>query len=448
MDFKNFELEFDKDGNLFQPDRLVEAIDVLKEGGFTDVFVFSHGWNNDIAEARKLYEDFFSNVAEIQNSGQIQELNDRKLAVIKLFWPSKKFADEELIPGGGAASVEGSEIDENILKQLDELKTDRVRLGQKEVENPVSSAIVEQAKALLPKLESDEAARTQFVLLLRSMLNPNEAHPDDGSVEFFTEDPQKILEALSEPVLLPSEITNVGGAASVVGGEAAGFVGDLLGGINNGVRRLLNFTTYYKMKERAGTVGRVGLAPALRQIRQKLPEVRIHVIGHSFGGRLVTAAAHALADGITIQTLTLLQAAYSHNGLASKFDGRHDGAFRSLLERAPRPVSGPICITYTHNDKAVGIAYPLASRIARDQAAALGDANDPYGGMGRNGAQHTKETITDIILTKTGAVKNGKPLTFENGKVHNIESSDCIADHGDVANHSVAFLTLTAVATS
>ncbi|MGZ4960775.1 MAG: alpha/beta fold hydrolase [Methylomonas sp.] len=447
MDFKNFELEFDKDGNLFQPDGLAEAIDALKEGGFTDVLVFSHGWNNDMAEANKLYEDFFGNVAEIQNSGQIKELNNRKLAVIKLFWPSKKFADEELIPGGGAASVDESEIDENILKQLDDLKTDTARLGQ-EVENPVSSALVEQAKALLPKLESDENARAQFVLLLRSMLNPNEAHPDDGSVEFFTEDPQKLLEALSEPVLLPTEMTNAGGAASVVEGEAAGFAGDILGGINNGVRRLLNFTTYYKMKERAGTVGRVGLAPVLRQIRRKLPGIRIHLIGHSFGGRLVTAAAHALADDASIQTLTLLQAAYSHNGLASKFDGKHDGAFRSLLERAPRPVSGPICITYTHNDKAVGIAYPLASRIAHDQAAALGDANDPYGGMGRNGAQHTKEAITDIVLTKTGAVKDGKPLTFENGKVHNIESSDYIADHGDVANHSVAYLTLTAVAAS
>lgn len=438
MEFQNFEIEFDKDGNLFQPERLAQAIDALKTDKFTDVFVFSHGWNNDIADARHLYENYFGQVAGVLHSGKVQGLDNRKFAVITLFWPSKKFTDEELIPGGGAASVDESEIDQNILRQLDELKKDPIRLGQ-EVTNPVAAALVEQAKALLPKLESDATARTQFVLLLRSMLNPNEAHPDDGSEEFFTADPQQILAELSKPILLPPEITG-GGAAAVLGGGAAGFFGDLFSGIKGGVRRLINFTTYYKMKERAGTVGRVGLAPALRQIRQQLPHLRIHLIGHSFGGRLVTAAAHALDDKTAVQTLTLLQAAYSHNGLAPKFDGEHDGAFRSLLER--QRVSGPICITYTHNDKAVGVAYPLASRLSHDQASALGDQNDPYGGMGRNGAQHTPEAEgRNFTLTEVG-----QAITLENGKVHNFESSACVADHGDVANAPVAYLNLAAAA--
>jgi hypothetical protein len=365
-----------------------------------------------------------------------------------LFWPSKRFTDEELIPGGGAASVDESEIDQNILRQLDELKRDPMRLGQDDID-PVSAALVEQAKALLPRLESDPNARTQFVLLLRSMLNPNEAHPDDGSEEFFTANPEQILEELSKPVLLPPEITG-GGAAAVVGegpstrlgtGGAAGFLGDFFGGIRGGTRRLLNYTTYFRMKERAGSVGRVGLAPALRQVRQRLPQLRIHLIGHSFGGRVVTTDAHALDDSTTVQTMTLLQAAYSHNGLAQKFDGVNDGAFRSLIVR--QRVTGPICITYTHNDRAVGIAYPLASRISRDQAAALGDANDPYGGMGRNGAQRTPEVEgRNFSLT---AVGQSWPL--QGGKVHNFESSACISDHGDVANAPVAYLTLAAAAT-
>lgn len=438
MEFQNFEIEFDKDGNLFQPERLVQAVAALKAGEFTDVFVFSHGWNNDIADARRLYENYFGQVAGVLRSGKVRGLANREFAVITLFWPSKKFADEELIPGGGAASVDESEIDRNILRQLDELEKDPIRLGQA-VTNPVSAALVEQAKALLPMLESDAAARTRFVLLLRSMLNSSEAHPDDGSEEFFTADPQRMLAELSKPVLLPPELTG-GGAAAVLGDGAAGFFGDLSSGIKSGIRRLLNFTTYYKMKERAGTVGRVGLAPALRRIRQRLPRLRIHLIGHSFGGRLVTAAAHALDDNTTIQTLTLLQAAYSHNGLALRFDGEHDGAFRSLLDR--RRVSGPVCITYTHNDKAVGIAYPLASRLSRDQASALGDRNDPYGGMGRNGAQHTPEAESrNVALTEVG-----QTITLENGKVHNIESSACIADHGDVANAPVAYLNLAAAA--
>jgi len=49
-------------------------------------------------------------------------------------------------------------------------------------------------------------------------------------------------------------------------------------------------------------------------------------------------------------------------------------------------VAGPILITHTANDKAVGIAYALASRISGQTGAALGDATDVFGGIGRNGA--------------------------------------------------------------
>ncbi len=61
-------------------------------------------------------------------------------------------------------------------------------------------------------------------------------------------------------------------------------------------------------------------------------------------------------------------------------------------------VNGPILITHTKNDKAVGIAYPLASRINGVKTAALGDENDPYGGIGRNGAQKTPEAVVGELL--------------------------------------------------
>jgi hypothetical protein len=36
------------------------------DGEFTDLFVVSHGWNNDVADARELYNALFSNVATLQ----------------------------------------------------------------------------------------------------------------------------------------------------------------------------------------------------------------------------------------------------------------------------------------------------------------------------------------------------------------------------------------------
>ena len=102
----------------------------------------------------------------------------------------------------------------------------------------------------------------------------------------------------------------------------------------------------------------------LVRIRERHAQLPIHLVGHSFGGRLVTAAAAMLDPGGAPVTMTLLQAAYSHNGLAEKFDGKKNGAFRTILQDGR--ISGPIVITHTKNDKAVGIAYPLASRVSSD----------------------------------------------------------------------------------
>ncbi len=99
-------------------------------------------------------------------------------------------------------------------------------------------------------------------------------------------------------------------------------------------------------------------------------------------------------------------------------------------------MNGPVVITHTKNDEAVGIAYPLASRIARDSSAALGDQNDPYGGMGRNGAQHTPELdATESVLRKAGT---GVSYTFSAGKVSNLLADAVIADHSDVRSTAVA----------
>jgi pimeloyl-ACP methyl ester carboxylesterase len=196
------------------------------------------------------------------------------------------------------------------------------------------------------------------------------------------------------------------------------------------------------MKERAGLVGKTGVADVLRQFRQHLPQIKIHLIGHSFGGRVVTAVADALGPQVKVNSLTLLQAAYSHNGLAEKFDGEHDGYFRKVV--AEQKVGGPILITHTKNDKAVGIAYPLASRIAHEKAAALfGDANDPYGGMGRNGAQFTPEVGEEHVLRAAGG-----QYVFQAGTIYNLNSDQIIQDHSDICKEEVAHVVLSAVATT
>jgi esterase/lipase superfamily enzyme len=220
-------------------------------------------------------------------------------------------------------------------------------------------------------------------------------------------------------------------------GGAAG-LGDLLSSGQAAARRIANYATYYQMKSRAGTVGGKGVAEMLQRVRKAKDGIRIHLVGHSFGGRLVTATAQALSANTRAVSMSLLQAAFSHNGLSGGFgdDGKEKGFFRAVIDE--KRISGPIIITHTKNDRAVGIAYPLASRIAGQNAAALGDQNDPYGGMGRNGAQNTREADSLATMGLPGTKYSFKP-----GQVHNV-LSDVITGHSDVTRIEVAYAVLSA----
>jgi hypothetical protein len=85
------------------------------------------------------------------------------------------------------------------------------------------------------------------------------------------------------------------------------------------------------------------------------------------------------------------------------------------------------------------VAYPLASRIAGQDAAGLGDENDRFGGLGRNGAQHTPERVVGTLQPV------GSSYTFEPGKIYNLNADAIIADHSDICHHEVAFALLKAV---
>jgi hypothetical protein len=219
----------------------------------------------------------------------------------------------------------------------------------------------------------------------------------------------------------------------------AASLGNLFGGVVNGARNLLNLFTYNEMKERAGTVGSMGLHDTLRQARIANPGLRVQLCGHSFGGRLVTAAAASFAplDPISpgISSLTLLQAAFSHNGFGQKYDGQHDGFFRKVMVGGL--MRGPIVVTHSKLDTAVGLAYPLASRLRNQVASGLGDANDPYGAIGRNGALKLADHELDPLEARLRPTTEGYG-PFQAGRVYNLDGVPFIKGHSYVRGPEVA----------
>ena len=431
--FPYMEIEFTRDGQVHDQQQVVETLAFVDQGNVTDLLVISHGWNNDMAEAGDLYRAFLDRSRGFLDADVLPGLSTRVFGVIAVLWPSKKFADQELIPSGAAAM--GSVVTDTALrKQIDDLKG--------VFSQPGADAALEKAKQLISRLQDSPQARGQFVELLRSVVPRGSADAEDASERFFKIDGAELLNRLRPPFLTPGRPGgSTGGQASSIGnpsGSAAGFELSF-SGFKAAARRLLNYVTYYQMKDRAGTVGRDGLNPVLRQIRARRPGLKLHLIGHSFGGRLVIAAAVGLPGQppVGVNTITLLQAAFSHNGFARQYDGVNDGFFRRLVTE--KMVSGSVLISHTENDKAVGVAYPIASHIAGQAAANLGDKNDLFGGIGRNGAQKTPEAIDGSLL------QVGSAYAFQPGNLYNLEATAFIKDHGDVTGGEIVFASLTAM---
>jgi pimeloyl-ACP methyl ester carboxylesterase len=95
------------------------------------------------------------------------------------------------------------------------------------------------------------------------------------------------------------------------------------------------------MKIRAGVVS-VGLADHVLYPLVTAGK-RVHLVGHSFGGRLMTSATAAV-DG-KISNLSVLEGAFSHNALSIDPDGPINGAFKSVID------NGRITTAHSDHDK-------------------------------------------------------------------------------------------------
>lgn len=419
--FPSAEIEFDRDAKVVGG---LDEVLALANGPCTDVIVMSHGWNNDAREARELYKQLAASMRELLNQNRVPALKDRKIALVGVIWPSKKFADEQGNVGGAAGVGAGVQA---------AIVTDQINGLRALYPDSQSQQTLDSLVELVPQLEDRATARRKFADLLRSLLDKDAADDEDATTDLFETDGGELMDRLAKPLLLPGP---PGG--QVADGGAAGF-GDLLSGPLGAAKKLLNFTTFFEMKARAGDVGARGVAPVVAQIKQSRPELNVHLLGHSFGARLVSAAAKQLPQD-SVGTVSLLQGAFSHHGFARDFEPGKNGFFRQVIDN--KTVRGPVVITKTANDKAVGFAYAVASRISNDAAAGIGDAGDKFGGIGRNGAVKTTEAVDGELLAVGGA------YAFKPRALHNLLADKFIADHSAVKGIQVAYAVLSAIAST
>jgi hypothetical protein len=431
--FDVYGIEYARDGTLVTPADAEQLVQATKAAS-GDVLVLSHGWNNDKQEASTRYYELLRNLRQqMPDPGPVA---DRPLLVVALYWPSKRFADDDLIPGG-AASVDDTAAVRIIAGQLSQLRSD---YPTESSEAQVFSHLI----TLVDRLDDSADAADDFVRLLRSIF-PTSVNAEEPVLEddFFKSDGSALLQTLGRRFRLPLATGGAAGAGvpMMAQGGAAG-LGNVFAGVKNGARNLLNLFTYYTMKERAGIVGATGARELVRGLQGA--GATVHLVGHSFGGRLVSAligSPMGVALSAPIGSLTLLQSAFSHWAFAPRYDGEHDGLFCSAFTQ--KRVRGATLVTYTPNDRAVGLAYPIASRLKRQVASGLGDAADPYGAIGRNGAQRSDM----FVNTDECALRDvGSPYTgLRPGMIHNLEASTYVPDHGSVWSPQIAHAVLAAM---
>jgi hypothetical protein len=416
------DVAFDEKGEYVDPDRVGDVKKLLADKRPTDVLVVSHGWNNTAGQARALYEQLVDSIVAVRP--RVEGARDRRFVVVGVLWPSIQWAEAESSGAGAGIADERSALEADIAQRVEDPAT-RERLLQ-----------------LAPRLESSSEAQEEFLALLRRTLPTSSPGEDAAGFDALKDaPPAEVIAAARGGGRLDAAPAAAGGAASIdpaglppVGGGGGGGGAGFFDSIVGAARNLVNVATYYTMKERAGVVGRTGIADLLERIHADSPDARLHLIGHSFGGRAVTAAA--VATSAPISSLSLLQAAYSHFGMAENWDGSgKDGLFATV----PGKVRGPVIVTHTRNDKAVGLAYPVASRLARQIGVGLGDAKDPFGGIGRNGALKTRGAVTGSLLDVGGT------YDFAEHDVWSLNSDAFISSHSDVAGRQVAYAVLTAV---
>jgi len=441
-------LQFNENGQLTSPDQGSFLAEVAA-AGVTDLFAFSHGWGTSQASAGQLYGQMFPMIRNAAHG--LPGLG--KLGFAGIYWPSLWFPPTQATPpaqagaqqadagaqvalSAGTAALSGADIAAALRPGFaDPAQADAItQIGQ----------LIDGGEAPAGLAESDDAKQQrlqQIAQLIRSLTPP----PPDGE---FEDSGETALLLSDDPAADYQAAADAFGTAAPAGAEQG--IGDWFGKAVSGAKDVLRVFSYNAMKARAGTVGRNGLGPLLAALHAASPGVRVHLIGHSFGARLVSFALSGVGAPAAspVASLLLLQGAFSHWCFAHA----QDNPFGSpgALNAYPDRVHGPLVATHTVYDWAVGVWYPKASFLAQQDTEADVAVADRWGGMGSDGYQAVKPAEDKAMPAQGGTGYGFAPGIFYRidaaSVINNTAGEPFSGAHSDIRKPQVAQLAAAAAA--
>lgn len=415
---------FDRVGTCTVPRTLDDLVAAASEA--TDVFVFSHGWNNYWKAATSRYLRFVDEFVVLRRAHWDPPNREYRPVLAGVFWPSTAL----VAPGehGPAFGAEGTAADEppGILTDLTALAEALGGAAPPRLYELAERAQVsmdearELAEILAPALggQDDDLGRmaetvsADELLAAWSRIPAAESRPDDEPEGFIEDGP-----AVSEPV-------------------AAGLIDKL------DPRQVIRAATVLLMKDRAGRVGGQGVGVMLRRVLDASTGSRVHLVGHSYGGKVVLSA---LCTGVTpsrqVDSVLLLQPAMSALCFAPDADGNGaPGGYRSALDRCRQPV----LTTFSRHDLPLTQLFHWAVRRASDLGEAVIAGAPPsrfaaLGGFGPQGVGAEVQVVTPRSAPDTYDVSMG------DRRIIAIRADDVIAGHGAVESPATAWALLSQV---
>ncbi|MGH8923377.1 MAG: hypothetical protein ACRDWA_01850 [Acidimicrobiia bacterium] len=414
-------LRYDKDGRAAGPRTQEHLIDALESGDFTDVYVFSHGWNNDFSTALSYYRNFIVGYGNLRRRLNLDYGRPYRPLLAGIVWPSTALVlpwEEGPSFAGGEARDELSAGEQVLIEDLaaDVAPSDRDRFY--ELVN--SDQGLSEAEAL------ELATLAQSVFADGDSDVGDEQGPDPGE---FVASWAAIPQPVPETEAGPADFGDFGTAGTTDSAPDAALE---LGKFDP--RNALRMLTVWKMKDRAGKVGALGVGGVLRDgLAKSSSEVRFHLIGHSYGARVLLSALAYRPVARQVDSLLLLQPAVSHLCFADLVQGSNrPGGYRDTLIR----VKKPILATFSAHDFPLTKIFHLTLRRSRDLGEAEIAAGEPpnvyaaLGGFGPRGLGHRSQEI------KVKTAPEGYDLGESAPEVYGVDATSTVGGHGDVSNQS------------
>jgi len=408
-------------------------------GGITDVFFVSHGWKGDVGSAIEQYDKWVGEMGRSRSDMDTARgvRPGFKSLVVGLHWPSLPWGDEK-IPDAedGVLAAEGDDMP----SIEDEVEQFAASIADTPTARDALRTIIEASRR---EEQADESIPPDVMEAYETLYAESGlATGDLGAAPGTDHEPWN-------PDSIYHESLETAGADTVRRPGMLGFGSKLREAVIGPVRQL----SFWKMKDRARKFGESGAHDLLGELQQVAkPGVRFHLMGHSFGCIVASAAVagppNKPALSRPVHSLYLVQGAlslWSYCASIDEADGK-PGYFRRIVDE--HLVEGPIVTTRSSKDTAVGKLYPKGAQVARQVV--LGDDDLPkYGGIGSYGIQGLGAVAEDIRME--GA---NHRYQFERGRVYNVEASDVIKEgggfsgaHSDIAHPEVAHVFWQAVLT-